>query len=323
MALSDNLRGAALMVGAMTCFTVNDAFMKALGQGHPLFQIMFLRGVGASLFLIILAIAMGHWRRQVAPRDRRLMGIRAVAEMVGAWTFITAVIAMPFAEVNAILQVLPLVITLAGAVFLGERVGWRRMAAIIVGFGGVMLIVRPGSAAFSPYALLVLGCVLAVTVRDLSSRKMSADLPTLMVAATSAVGVMIFAGVGSLFVDWQPMSVTHLGQLAGAVLFLIGGYACSVAAVRVGDLSFVAPFRYSGLVVALVLGFVVFGTFPDGWTLVGAAIVVATGLYTLWREAIRRRGPKDAPEVVLTAPATPPIARPSGAGGKPLPHRSA
>jgi drug/metabolite transporter (DMT)-like permease len=294
MALSDNQRGALLMVGSMTSFTVNDAFMKLMGDTLPLFQAMFLRGIGASLFLILLTRMMGQWRTRFSRRDSALMAVRALAEMAGAWTFITALFHMPFADVSAILQALPLVITLAGAVFLGEKVGWRRLTAILVGFAGVMLIVRPGGDGFSVYALLVLACVGAVTVRDLVSRMMSPDVPSLMVATTSSVGVMAFAGIGSLFVDWQPMTGAVPFELAGAILFLIGGYAFSVAAVRVGDLSFVAPFRYTGLVVAMIVGLLVFGTFPDGWTLAGSAIVVATGLYTLWRESLRRRDAGDA-----------------------------
>ena len=281
------------MTGAMASFTLNDAFMKALGDDLPLFQALFLRGVGVTLFLIALTWGMGQMRlrasARASARDWRLMGLRAVSEMGSAWFFITALFHMPFANISAILQSLPLTVTLAGALFLGERIGWRRMTAILVGFGGVLLIVRPGTEGFDIYAIYGLATVACVTLRDIVSRMMSPALPSLMVASVSAVGVTGFAAVGALFVDWQPVDGAAAVNLAGAMVFVIGGYICSVAAMRVGELGFVAPFRYTSLVIALVLGALVFGTFPDPVTLVGAAIVVTTGLYTLYREGRMRR----------------------------------
>lgn len=295
MPLSDNMRGALMMTGAMTAFTVNDAFMKTLGDSLPLFQILFLRGIAATLFLVGMTAASGHLTRPVAARDWRLMAWRAAAEMLGAWAFVTALFNMPFADLSAILQSLPLTITLASALFLGEVVGWRRMAAILVGFGGVMLIVRPGGEGFTIYTGLALVCVVAVTVRDMVSRMMAPAVPSLLVATTSAFGVMVFAGVGAAFTTWAPVSGEAVLTLTGSVVFLIGGYVLSVAAVRQGDLAFVAPFRFSSLLVAILLGAIVFGTFPDRWTLIGAAIVVATGLYTLNRERLRQRAAAKLP----------------------------
>ncbi len=145
--MSDNTRGALLMTGSMAAFTFNDAFMKSLGEHLPLFQAIFLRGIGTTLFLIALTVWMRQVRLAASRRDWTLMIIRAVSEMGGAWFFITALFHMPFANLSAILQALPLAVTLAGAVFLGESVGWRRMTAILIGFAGVMLIVRRGPKA--------------------------------------------------------------------------------------------------------------------------------------------------------------------------------
>lgn len=277
------------MTGSMAAFTINDAFLKALGVDLPLFQTMFLRGIGVSLFLILLTVWMRQWRLALPRRDWVLMVIRAVSEMVGAWSFLTALFHMPIGDVSAILQVLPLSITLASALILGEVVGWRRLVAILIGFGGVILIVRPGGEGFSIYAVYALGCVVCVTVRDIVSRMLDPATPSMMVATTSAIGVALFAGAGSAFVDWQPLGATAWALLLGSVIFLIGGYSYSVAAVRHGDVAFVAPFRYTGLVVALVIGAAFFGTWPDRWTVIGAVIVVATGLYTLYREQLRAR----------------------------------
>ena len=303
MILSDNMRGAAAMVGAMTAFTVNDAFMKTLGDELPLFQALALRGLAASVMLVVLARVLGQWRLDLPRRDWGLMTIRAVAEMAGAWTFITALFHMPIGAVSAILQALPLTITLAGALILGEVVGWRRMVAILVGFCGVMLIVRPGTDGFTIHALYALACVACVTVRDIVSRMLDRATPSLMVATTSAIGVTAFALAGAAFVDWQPMTGSAWLRMGGSALFLIGGYSLSVAAVRQGQMAFVAPFRYTGLLVALVIGVLVFDEIPDGWMLTGAAIVVATGLYTLYREQMRARAAGTPPLAVMpTAP---------------------
>ena len=287
--MSDNTRGALLMTGSMASFTFNDAFMKSLGEQLPLFQAIFLRGIGTTLFLIALTVWMRQVRLAASRRDWTLMIIRAVSEMGGAWFFITALFHMPFANLSAILQALPLAVTLAGTVFLGESVGWRRMTAILIGFAGVMLIVRPGADGFTIYALYGLATVACVTVRDIVSRMMSRELPSLMVASVSALGVTLFAAVGSTFETWAPVTLPVALKLLGAMVFVFGGYLFSVSAMRVGELSFVAPFRYTSLIVALFVGALAFGTFPDLLTLIGAGIVVATGLFTLYRERVTRR----------------------------------
>lgn len=283
MPLSDNLRGAVYMTLAMTLFTINDACMKGVGQSLPLFQALFVRGIGTTFFLILIGRQMGHFRFDFPKRDWGLILLRTVAEAAAAWFFITALFNMPIGNVSAILQSLPLTVTLAGAL-LGEPVGWRRFAAIAVGFVGVLLIVQPGSDGFTHYSVYALLSVAMVTVRDLAARKMSRSVPSVLVATIAAAGVCAFAGVGSIFVEWQPISVGAGVRLAGAMVFVIGGYIFSVNAMRQGEIGFVAPFRYTSLVAALILGLVVFGDWPDQLTLIGAAIVVATGLFTLYRE---------------------------------------
>jgi drug/metabolite transporter (DMT)-like permease len=287
--VTDNMRGAFLMIGAMAAFTVNDVFMKLVTADLPLFQALLIRNVGTTIFLIGMALAMGQLVLRAARRDWWLMVIRAGSEMGSAWFFITALGNMPFANLAAIMQSLPLTVTLAGALFLGEAVGWKRLTAILVGLIGVLMIVKPGAAAFDIYAVYGLATVICVTLRDIVSRMLSRELPSLMVAVVSAFGVTIFAGIGSLFVDWQPVTFGTALELGGAMIFIFGGYLFSVGAMRVGELGFVAPFRYTSLVAALILGVVVFGTFPDALTLLGVAIVVSTGLFTLWRERKLRR----------------------------------
>ena len=287
--LTDNMRGALFMMGSMSAFTVNDAFMKSVSADLPLFQSIFLRGLIVLPLLVILSKSMGQLRFNLDRRDWTLVLIRTAAEMIGAILFITALFNMPLANVSAILQALPLTVSLAAAVFLGEALGWRRLTAIVIGFAGVMLIVRPGGADFTVYSLYAVGAVIVVTVRDLAARRMSANVPSTLAAVIAAAGVTLMAMVGLPFETWVAVDTAQLSLLVGAGVFIIGGYVFSVAAMRVGEIGFVAPFRYTSLVVALILGFIVFGEVPKALTLIGAGIVVAMGLFTLYREQRAKR----------------------------------
>lgn len=179
---------------------------------------------------------------------------------------------------------LPLSVSLAAALILGEALGWRRLTAIFVGFAGVLLIIQPGSADFSTYSIYALGAVACATMRDIAMRRMSHDVPSVFVALIAAVGVTGLGAVGSLFTPWQPFTVTSGLQLTGAMTFMIFAYIASASAMRFGEIGFVAPFRYTSLLVALILGIVIFGEWPNTLALAGGAIVVATGLFTLYRE---------------------------------------
>ena len=289
-ALSANLRGALLMSAGMAFFTVNDAFMKGLSDELPLFQAVLLRGMATSAMIWLLARRLGGLRFDLGRGDWAIMTIRAVAEIGAAYFFITALFHMPLANATAILQSLPLTITLAGALFLGEAVGWRRMLAIALGFAGVLLIVRPGAEGFTVYSLYALASVACVTLRDLSTRRLSARTPSLTVALTSAVAVTLFGAAGTAAAEWVPVSPMAWAQLAGAVVAVTGGYLCSVMVMRSGggDLGVIAPFRYTSLLWSLAIGLLAFGDWPDALTLTGAAIVAATGIFTLWRERVSR-----------------------------------
>lgn len=283
--ISDNVRGALLMMGAMGAYTFNDAFMKALADEIPLFQAIFFRGVGAVIFLSITCRMMGQLGFQHPMHDWGFMLLRTAGEVGGTFFFLTALFNMPIANVSAILQVLPLSVSLAAALLLGEALGWRRLSAIIVGFIGVILIIQPGGADFSMFSLYALAAVACITLRDIAVRRMSRDVPSVFVALIAAIGVMGLGAVGSLFTQWQPFTTTSGLQLAGATVFLIFGYIASVSAMRFGEIGFVAPFRYTGLLVALILGVVVFDEWPNALALAGGAIVVVTGLFTLYRES--------------------------------------
>lgn len=282
------------MVAGQVAFVINDAFMKALAGDVPFLQAMFIRGLMATAILLVAAIAMGHLSFRLAPRDRWRMAVRTLCEALAAYFFISALFNMPLGNAVAILQVLPLTTALAAYVFMGEPLGWRRLTAILVGLFGVMLIIRPGFDGFTIWSLNVLAAVVVVTIRDLITRTMTSSLPSLTVALASAMGVMIFSGLGAAFDPWHPVAIPEYGKLFGATLGILGAYIFSVLMMRVGEVSFVVPFRYSSLVAALILGLIVFGEWPDVWMLLGSAIVVGTGLYMLYREVTLRRAKASA-----------------------------
>ncbi len=288
--MTPNSRGALFMMLSMAAFTFNDACMKALSDQIPLFQAIFLRGLFTSPILAIVAANRGIFRVALTRRDWCLVVIRSLAEIAGAYFFITALFKMPIANVTAILQALPLTVTLVGALFFREQVGWKRLLAILIGVLGVLLIVKPGAEGFNIYAIFAVIAVIAVTIRDLAARRLSPDVPSLTVALSAAIAVTLLGAFGMLTQDWTPVGRTEALQLAGTVFFVIGGYIFSVMAMRVGEISVVAPFRYFSLLCALVLGFFIFSEWPDHLTLIGSAIVVATGIFTFYRERRLARG---------------------------------
>ncbi|MGR3289964.1 MAG: DMT family transporter [Paracoccaceae bacterium] len=282
--MSNNMRGSLLMLASMAAFVFNDVCMKALSDEIPLFQAVFIRGIGSSIVLYLLVKNLGGFDFRYSRQDWWLIVLRTVAEIAAAYFFLTALFNMPIANATAILQALPLSVTLAGAVFLGEAVGWRRMIAILIGFVGVMLIVQPGTNGFNTYSIYALLAVVSVTVRDLAVRKLSMDVPSLNVALIGALAVTVFAGLASFSEQWVSPSLLAWAQLAGASVFIIGGYVFSIMTMRVGDISAITPFRYTSLIWALLLGFIIFGEWPNSVALLGATIVVATGVFTLMRE---------------------------------------
>ena len=291
MPLSDNLRGALYMTIAMAAFTINDSLMKAATStlNLPLWQAIATRGLLTLGPLILIGRMTGGIRFRMPRRDAVAVGLRSIGEVASTLTFLAALVHMPLANLSAIMQSLPLAVTLAAWVFLKEPVGWRRLLAICVGFGGVMLIVRPGPSGFDHWSLLALVSVAFVVLRDLSTRQLTKAVPSSSVAIAASASVTITALVLSLIAGWVMQSLVEMALLAAAAASLVVGYNYVVMVMRVGDLGFVAPFRYTSLLVALVLGWLVFGTFPDMLTLAGAALVVGSGIFTLWREQRVRR----------------------------------
>ncbi len=290
--LSDNARGALWMSIAMASFTINDTCMKAVSAALPLYEAIALRGVITTLAIAAIGWRAGTLMLRVAPEDRFWLFLRTIGEIGGTVTFLTALRHMPLANLSAILQSLPLAVTLAAALWLREAVGWRRLLAIGVGFCGVLLIIRPGTEGFDRWSILGVISVGFVVLRDLATRRLSSDLTSVTVAFSASAAVTVMALSVLPFSGWVTPGPREAALILGASAFLVTGYILIVMAMRTGEIGHVAPFRYTSLIFALVLGFAIFGQFPDRLTLLGGAIVIVTGIYTFHRE--RRRGQRVA-----------------------------
>lgn len=285
--MTPNMNGALLMMGSMAAFTINDTIVKSVGQDVPLFQLVAMRGSLATLLVYILARHLGALHLRFPRHDRWLVLARCLAELSATFFFLTALMHMPLANVTAVLQALPLTVTMGAALFFGESVGWRRTLAIIVGFVGMILIVRPGPDGFSIYSVYALIAVASVTTRDLITKRMSPEVPSMVVTLATSLAVTVSFGIASTVEGWVPVSPTSGALVAAAALFVLLGYLFSVMVMRVGEVGFVAPFRYTSLIWALVLGWFVFRDWPDAVTMAGAALIVGAGLFTLFRQKLR------------------------------------
>lgn len=286
MALSPNLRGALFMVISMAAFTVNDAIAKFVSDSMNMAQVMLVRGVFASMLVGVIAWQSGALT-QLRHALNSMVMLRVAGDAAGTLTFLLALQHLPLANVSAILQALPLAVAMGAALFLGEGVGWRRWLAISVGFIGVLIVVRPGVEGFSVHSLLVLACVLFCAVRDLATRRIPEAIPSLLVSAVTSIAITILgAALLPAMGGWTPIQPSMVLYLALAAVLVLIGYQFIIMAMRVGDISFIAPFRYTALLWAIALSIVIFGDFPDSAMIMGSAIIVASGLYTLYRERV-------------------------------------
>ncbi len=286
--LSPNVLGCLYMVIAMFGFTVNDLFVKFLGKSLPIFEIIAVRGAFIVGFLLIWwLITKARRSTPVVPAKSRwsLILARALMEVLATIAFLIALVRIPFAEVSAVMQSLPLMVTLGAVLFLGEKVGWRRWVAILVGLIGVLVIIRPGFIGFQPAIVLVVVSVVFAAARDLITRTMPVDVHSFWVMVATGISVAVFGLVATTALDqWQPVSRYQLLTIFAAAMFLVVGYLFIILAMRVGEVAVVTPFRYTSLLWAIVFGYLVFSEVPDGVTLIGSLIIVGTGLFAWYRE---------------------------------------
>ncbi|WP_199260477.1 DMT family transporter [Paracoccus binzhouensis] len=286
---ADNLRGAGLMMLSMAAFICNDTLMKAVTQSLPLYESVAIRGGMVLALMLLVARRRGGVRLRVPRADLWPLVLRTAADIASTVLYLVALRQMALADISAIMQALPLAVTLAAALVFGERLGWRRLLAIGIGFLGVLLILRPGTGAFDRWSAVALVSMLLIVLRDIATRRCSARLASSGIAFYAALAVMLTGFVLGTGESWRVPTAAEFALLLAAALFLTVGYITAVATMRVGEISFVAPFRYSSLVWAVLLGLAVFGDWPDPWTWAGSLLVVGAGIYTILREG-RLRG---------------------------------
>ncbi len=283
-----NRLGILFMVVSLACFVINDALMKALGAAMPLWQAIFMRAVFSSIWIVIALQVAGV---RVKPLEHVQLSViaRGLLDCLATFAYLLSLMHMPLGDAIAINMASPLMVTTLAVLVLRERVDKLRWVAILVGFGGVLLLVQPSADGIDFYALLCLFATLMHSVRDLVTRRIAQGVPSLVITLATSLTIMVVSGLFCLGTTWQPLDLRSTLLLAATALFLTGGYFFVIRSTRIGELSVVAPFRYSGLPIALVLGWVVWGDLPNltGWT--GIALLIGAGLYLLHREREGRR----------------------------------
>ena len=280
----ENLRGILFMLLAMAGFALEDLFIKLLSSHLPVSQILFILGFsGTAVFLVIALLT----HAPILHRGllNRPVIVRTLCELFAALFFTSAIALTPLSSVASILMTTPLMVTMGAAIFFGEKVGWRRWTAIMIGFFGVLLILRPGFDSFMPASLLAVIATIFLAVRDLATRTMQIDISTTTVSiyAFFAMGISGFFAMPFFSAMVIPYSI-EIVYLISAVFVGVIGYYAIVLATRNGDVSVISPFRYSRLVFAMLLSIIILRERPDLLTLSGAAIIVASGIYSFIRE---------------------------------------
>ena len=272
------------MILAMAGFALEDLFIKLLSSHVPVSQILIILGFSGTTVFLIIAILTNA---PILHRDllNRPVIVRTFCELFAALFFTSAIALTPLSSVASILMTTPLMVTMGAAVFFGEKVGWRRWTAIMIGFFGVLLILRPGFDGFMPASLLAVISTIFLAVRDLATRAMQFEISTTTVSiyAFFAVGISGFFAMPFFSAMVIPTSIEILYFISATFVGVIGYYAV-VLATRKGDVSVISPFRYSRLVFAMLLSIIILSERPDLLTLSGASIIVISGIYTFIRE---------------------------------------
>ena len=280
---SQTLQGIGLAVLAMALFSVQDAFVKYMSAGYPVIMILFLRSLGVLPCSTLLVLKGGGWQ---GFRTRRigLHIVRGSFLFVMFVSFYTALTTLPLASAIALVFSAPLMTCLLSVPILGERIGWHRIVAVLIGFLGVLIMLRPGTGTFEWVALL---CILA------SFCYACAMVLTRYLGSTESVGTLVFYPnviylVGAAFFlpfNWTTPSAFDLALLVGLGLWTFSGHLTITQAYRIASPPALAPFDYTTLVWALLWGWLFWNEWPPASTLAGAAVVVAAGLYVVYREA--------------------------------------
>ena len=281
--MTDNLRGILAVLMASTAFVLNDAVIKHVSADLPSGEIIVLRGVIATAMLVVCCILLGAMR-PLAILTTPPMLVRLFAAAAATTFIVLSLRHLPLATVTTVVQVTPLAVVAGAAIFLGAPVGWRRWLATLTGLIGVLVIVKPGATAFNPYAIVALLSVLFIAARDLITRTLHANVPTLGIALTATTAVTVASLAIMPFETWAWPPTDAILLLTVSATAILCGQFWMIRAMRSGDIAVVSPFRYSIILWAIAAGYLLWREVPDLSSWLGIAIVTAAGLYTFLRE---------------------------------------
>lgn len=287
--VADNRRGAALMLLAMTCYVANDALVKLAADRLPPGQILAVRGAFASLLVIAIAAGTARgWRECLRP----IMGLRCSLEVTTALASVVALSTAPLATVTALMMTAPLLIAVGAMALRWEP--WRtgRVLAVGAGLAGTILVIRPSAFTDVPAVGIAsaLLCALSLAARDLVTRRMPSSVSSATIAVGTTLSVALAGGALGLTESWEQPTRSELGALAAAAACAAAGGYALVRACRGVDLSVVTPFRYSIIVWAVLLGYLVWGEIPDPYSVGGIVLIAGAGAYAAFASPSTRRG---------------------------------
>ncbi|WP_103720244.1 DMT family transporter [Bosea psychrotolerans] len=281
-----NRRGIIAMLTAMSLFVCNDALMKLARDAYPAGQAIALRTVFAMLAGLALVLAFREGDKLLLAL-RPVVLLRGVIEAGVALSMVWALGRLPLANITAIGMASPLIIVVLAVLMGIEKVGWRRTAAVTVGFCGVLIVVRPTAEGFSPAAIVALLSALLVGFRDLLTRRIDKDIPSTVVSFTTTMLVGIIALGYGIAEDWEPVWRRETVYVAAAAVLVSAGSFFIISAFRDADVGVISGFRYSIVIFAVIIGYLGWGEVPDPLAFAGIALIVGSGLYTMHRQRVR------------------------------------
>nr|WP_245501969.1 DMT family transporter [Mesorhizobium sp. M2A.F.Ca.ET.039.01.1.1] len=287
--IPSNIRGPLFMVVSTGSYLVNDTMMKLATAGLPPYEVLLLRGAAATAWGVPLLLMLGYARQIPLLFERKVLR-RNLFELLAILCYVVALANMQIADSTALGQITPLLVLVGSSMLFGERIGATRMALIGLGFVGALMVAQPTMQGISVYALLALGNAAFAAVRDIAGRKVSAEVPGMIVAIAAVLVVLVGSGAAHLVSEqWMMPEGRHLLLIAGAGLFLIFGHFFIFMAYRVGPTSAVAPFYYCFTVWAVISGLLVFGQFPNALAVCGILLVMVSGLVIVSLDERKRR----------------------------------
>ena len=278
---------ACMLVGAAV-LTLNDALIKALSATYPTGEMLFIRGVFVWPWILLFTMRSGGLA-SLRVHNASGQALRGACVIASAFLFITGLRHLTLADAIAVSFTGPLFITALAPLVLGEKVGWRRWLAVLIGFAGVLFMLRPGSAVLQWAIIFPLGAAVCGGLRDLITRRIAGTETTVAVLAVTTTVVLLAGLATAPFIGWVPPRPADITTFAASGALIAVAHTLMIEAFRRGEAALVAPFKYSSLLWATLIGFFMFGEHPDPWTIAGAVIIVLAGLYVLHRETQLKR----------------------------------